>query len=180
MQNDTYNKGGFIAFVFSIVFSLGFMAYVALFSGGIDLKEIPQEALPTEQAIAGGAAAPAVDVSKVQDPWVSSDAMIAHGQKIFQNNCAVCHGPGGKGDGAAGAGLNPPPRNLVEGKWKQGGSEIDHFKTLQTGVPGGSMASFAHLPVVDRWALVHWIHSITQNKTHDDPAKLAEFGKTAK
>ncbi|MCE2944074.1 MAG: hypothetical protein LW828_05040, partial [Xanthomonadaceae bacterium] len=27
----------------------------------------------------------------------------------------MCHGNEGKGDGAAGAGLNPKPRNLVEG-----------------------------------------------------------------
>ena len=184
MQNDTYNKGGFIAFVFSMLFSLGFMAYVALFSGGIDLREIPEEELnPAEQVLADGAqpeAAKSVDVSKIEDPWVSTDDLIAHGQMTFQINCAVCHGAGGKGDGAAGANLNPPPRNLVEGKWKQGGTSIALFKTLQNGVPGGSMAAFSHLPAVDRWAMVHWIRSITEDKPADDAEALAEFGKTAK
>lgn len=181
MQNDTYNKSGFHAFVFSMLFSLGFMIYVSFFSGGIDLREIPQEATPDEQVLAeGGAAAPAVDVSKVTEPWISSEDLIAHGQKVFQMNCAVCHGAEGKGDGAAGAGLNPPPRNLVEGKWKHGGTSIALHETATNGIPGTSMAAFGHLPNVDRWAIVHWIRSITENKVEDDPAKLVEYGKSTK
>lgn len=181
-KNDTYNKSGFNAFVFSMLFSLGFMAYVAFFSGGVDLREIPQEemATGTDQTLAGGEAPKAFDVASVQEPWVSSDEMVEYGHKVYQTNCAVCHGPEGKGDGAAGAGLNPPPRNFVEGKWTQGGTSIALFKTLETGIPGTSMASFAHLKVADRWALVHWIRSITNNKPEDDAQKLAEFGKSAK
>lgn len=182
MQQDTYNKGGFKAFVFSMLFSLGFMVYVAFFSGGIDLREIPEEEMAgPEQTLADGAApAKTVDVSKVEEPWLSSDDLIAHGNKVYSTNCAVCHGPEGKGDGAAGAGLNPPPRNFVEGKWKVGGTSIDLYKTITEGIPGSSMAAFGHLSPVDRWSLVHWIRSITNNKPEDNPAQLAEFGKTAK
>ncbi len=181
MQTDSYNKGGFYAFVFSMVFSLGFMAYIALFSSGIDLREIPEQAPAADQTVAGGeSAGPAFNAEVVENPWVSSDELIAHGKQKFQTNCAVCHGAEGKGDGAAGAGLNPPPRNLVEGGWKQGGTSVNLFETLLKGVPGGSMASFAHLPKNDRWAMVHWIRSITNDKPADDAAKLEEYGKTAK
>lgn len=180
MQNDTYNRGGFQAFVFSMFLSLGVMAYVAFFSGGVDLREIPEEVTADEQVLAEGGAAPTVDVSKVTEPWVSSEDLVAHGQKVYQANCAVCHGAEGRGDGAAGAGLNPPPRNLVEGNWKQGGTSVALFNTVTNGIPGTSMAPFGHLPVVDRWALVHFIRSITENKPEDNPEELAEFGKTAK
>lgn len=180
MQNDSYNRGGYIAFLFSMVFSLGFFVYVTVIHPGINLKEVPETAPGVEQTLAGGEAAKAVDVSKVEKPWVENADMAAHGAKVYATNCAVCHGPKGAGDGAAGASLNPPPRNMIEGKWKVGGDSIALFKTLHDGIPGSSMAAFAHLPVLDRWALVQFVRSITQNKIKDDPAKLEAFAKTAK
>lgn len=36
------------------------------------------------------------------------------GKTVFQQNCAVCHGVTGKGDGPAAAGLNPKPANFSE------------------------------------------------------------------
>ncbi len=175
MQNDSYNRGGYLAFLFSMVFSLAFFIYISLVHPGVDLKEIP-EPVPVEQSLAEAAA----DVSAVKDPWVSSEAMIGHGKKIYAQNCAVCHGDTGLGDGAAGKALTPPPRNLVEGKWKKGGDSISLYTTLLNGIPGGSMASFAHLPAKDRWALVHLIRSWTKDPVKDDAAKVEAFAKTAK
>ena len=125
-------------------------------------------------------AAAEVDVSKIEKPWVENADMAAHGAKVYANVCAVCHGPKGEGDGPAGMSLNPKPRNFVEGKWKVGGDSISLYKTLQTGIPGSSMASCAHLPARDRWGLVQFIHSITKNRVKDDPAKLEAFAKDAK
>lgn len=177
-SQDPYNRGGFYAFLFSMAFSLCFFVYVAVIYPGINLREIPDEA--AKQA-AGEAAPAAVDVSNVKDPWVSSPDLIAHGKVVYQNNCVICHGAGGLGDGPAGKSLVPPPRNLVEGKWKRGsGTEIDIFTTVQKGLEGTSMAPFGHLPLIDRWSLVHYVRSITHNKKDDAPKKLEEFAKTAK
>lgn len=182
MQNDSYNRGGFIAFIFSFGFSIAFFGYIVFFYSGIDLKEVPEMKGEATQVLAD--AAPAlpkdVDVSKVENPWLSSDDMIARGANVYANNCVVCHGVKGLGDGVAGASLNPRPRNLVEGKWKAGGDSIALFNTLLNGLQGGAMASFKQLPVNDRWALVHYIRSITKDKPADDAAKLEAFGKTAK
>ena len=38
------------------------------------------------------------------------------GKTNFDTLCATCHGPAGKGDGPAGAALNPPPRDFTEGR----------------------------------------------------------------
>jgi mono/diheme cytochrome c family protein len=169
-QQDSYNKGGFLAFLFSVVFCLVFFIYIAFVHKGVDLKEVT-DAQPEQQMAGEGAAS--------QDLWESSDAIIAHGQKVYKLNCALCHGDSGKGDGPAGMALKPPPRNLVEGKWKQGGTSIALFKTLQNGVPGTTMAAFKHLPKKDRWGLVHYIRSITQNKEADDLKALEEFAAAA-
>ncbi len=178
MKNpDSYNRGGFLALLGSVVFSLGFFAFIIYGNKGIDLKEVP-EAAP-EQTLAADKPAADADISKVAKLWESSPELVSHGKAVFQTNCAVCHGAEGKGDGPAGAGLNPPPRNMVEGKWKKGGDSVGLFSVLQHGIEGSSMASFKHLPKADRWALVHFVRSITNNKVPDDAAKLEKFAQTA-
>jgi high-affinity iron transporter len=178
--SDSYNRGGFIAFLFSMIFSLVFFAYLALFQGGIDLKEIPEEATDTGPAVAGANQAAQVNVAKIQKPWEPNDAMVAHGATVFKTNCSACHGATGAGDGVAGASLVPPPRNFIEGKWKKGGDSASLFNTISTGIAGTSMAPFGHLPAVDRWGLVQFIRSITKNKVADDAGKLDAFAQTAK
>src|SRR5262245_26855270 len=39
------------------------------------------------------------------------------GAKIYADRCVLCHGPEGKGDGPAAAGLNPKPRNHTDGTY---------------------------------------------------------------
>ena len=39
------------------------------------------------------------------------------GKKIYDMNCASCHGAKGMGDGAAAAALNPKPRDLSDAKY---------------------------------------------------------------
>ena len=178
---DTYNRGGFIAFMFSMVFSLLFFVYVGLMHPGVDLKEVPQD-VGVDQSVAGGqpSAAPKFDPSKVEKPWVSNEAIIGHGQKVYKMNCAACHGAEGMGDGPAGATLKPAPRNLVKGEWTLGGTSVALFKTLKAGIPGTSMVGFGHLSIVDRWAMVHYIRSITEDKPEDDQDELGSFAPTAK
>jgi mono/diheme cytochrome c family protein len=182
MQNaDTYNRGGFIAFLFSMIFTFAFFIYIVAIHPGVDLKEVPEEGAAQGPAVAQGTAAPAqVDVSKIEKPWEPNEDMVAHGKAVFQQNCAICHGSEGHGDGPAGKSLVPPPRNLVKGEWKRGGTSIALFTTVTKGLEGTSMASFAHLPVQDRWSLVQFIRSITNNKGEDKPAELEKFAQGQK
>ena len=133
-----------------------------MFNSDIDLGEV------TETGSVAGS-------PQFEKPWVSSEALIQRGATVYKAQCALCHGPKGLGDGTPG--LIPPPRNLVEGKWKQGGRSQDLFMTFQKGIAGSSMVSFKHLPNVDLWALVHYVRSITKNKVEDDSKQLEEFAK---
>lgn len=172
---DEYNRAGFTAFLFAMAFCFAFFFYLVVINRGVDLGEnvVDPNAPVAENA------APVFDISQVKEPWVFTPEIVAHGEKTFKANCAMCHGEKGLGDGAAGAALNPRPRNLVEGKWTQGEGVIAHFKVLQNGIAGGSMASYSHFKAADRWALVAYIESITNNKSKDTPAAIAEFAKTA-
>jgi mono/diheme cytochrome c family protein len=167
---DQHNKGGLWAFLASVIFCVLFFVYVGFIHPGVDLKEIPEEA--------AGPQGP--DLAAIQKPWEENADILAHGAKVYANNCATCHGEKGMGDGVAGAALNPKPRNFVEGKWKYGGQSHELFHTVTTGVPGTSMASFAHLSKLDRWAVIQYVRSLTQNKVKDDPAAVEKFAATAK
>lgn len=176
-QKDTYNHGGLIAFLFSMAFVFSFFFYLVVIHPGVDLGE---KVVDPNAPVTSADGKPAFDISKVTEPWVSSEDLITYGKKLFATNCAMCHGQEGKGDGPAGQGLNPRPRNLVEGKWTQGTGMISLYKVLTNGITGTSMASYAHFKPADRWALAHYITSITENKGNNDPAEVAEFAKTAK
>jgi mono/diheme cytochrome c family protein len=172
---DHYNKGGMVAFVAAFGIVLLFMGYVTFVHDGVDLDMTREDGAAVKMA-------KKFNPNSVEKPWVSSDQLVEHGQKVYVNNCASCHGPVGAGDGPAAAGLNPKPRNLVAGDWKWGGDAIGLFKTLQNGAPvaGSVMLGYkAMLSAGDRWSIVHYIQSITKNKVAVSADKVEAFAKTA-
>jgi len=57
----------------------------------------------------------------------------AKGKTLFEQNCASCHGAGGKGDGAAAAALTPKPRNLTDKAYMSALSDQHIFDTIKKG-----------------------------------------------
>jgi mono/diheme cytochrome c family protein len=91
------------------------------------------------------------------------EEQLTAGAELFAQQCVSCHGAQGKGDGPAAAALQPPPRNLVgtpAEDWTNSPSALGVFNTLQAGIEGTSMASYANLPERDVWALTHYVLSI--------------------
>ncbi|OQW50586.1 MAG: hypothetical protein A4S09_01985 [Proteobacteria bacterium SG_bin7] len=180
LDKNNYNRGGFLAFMSCMAASTVFFIYISFIHPGIniDKPKIKTEIGMQVAQAAGGAAA---DMSTNPTPWTSTPEFVEYGKTKYKMNCAVCHGDGGKGDGPAGASLNPKPRDLVEGKWKKSGSAKDIFTTIRDGLPGTMMAPFKHIPVVDRWAMTHYVRSISKNaKPEDKPADLEKFAKGEK
>jgi mono/diheme cytochrome c family protein len=166
-NQDYHNKGGLIAFLGSMIFVFVFFFYIVFINKGPNLDEKVQIPAPAD--------APKFDLASVKEPWLSDDAVVGAGQKIYKQNCAMCHGE--KGDLVGGI---PNARNLVEGQWKAGNGLIAHFKVLQNGIAGTQMASFkASLKPFERWAVLNYIESITQNKSQDKIEDLKAFAATA-
>lgn len=102
-----------------------------------------------------------------------TDEMLKKGEELF-SQCAACHGPAGKGDGAAAAALNPKPRNFHQDKdWVNGRNFAGIYKTLEEGIKGGAtgMNSYKQLSAGDRVALINYIRSLQPNNF---PAVSAE------
>ncbi len=167
---DSYDRWGLLTFLGTFIFCLLFFGYIAFVHQGIKLDEI-------RQAPEDGK--PLFNMAAVAQPWLEDANIVAHGQKVYKTNCASCHGETGAGDAPAGMALVPPARNLIEGKWKNGGSSVALYKTLQNGLPPSAMVGFKHLPKNDRWALVQFIRSITKNKSADNSSELESFAASA-
>ncbi|MCS6838720.1 MAG: cytochrome c [Bdellovibrionaceae bacterium] len=173
-----YDHFGYLAFLFSLATVISFFVYIVAVYPGVDLQENIKEVATSTPS--QPSEAEKIDLSQITEPWKPNPALVVHGKALYAQQCAMCHGSEGKGDGAAGAGLNPKPRNLVTGPWKLGGGYIGLFKALTEGIPGSSMSSYKHLSVVDRWALVQFIDSITQAKVNVSASELEAFARAAK
>ncbi len=60
-------------------------------------------------------------------------ADIESGRKVYETNCASCHGPGGAGDGVAAAALNPKPRDLTDAAYMKTRSAATLRKVVEEG-----------------------------------------------
>jgi len=175
-ENNHHNQTGLIIFLISMVGSMLFFIYISFIHPGVNGIDKPID--PAEKAKrVEQVKVEVVDPDTVEDAWISTTEMVAAGAKIYGQNCASCHGAGGKADGIA---ATPETRNLVEGKWKAGGKSVELFATLQNGLEGTGMQSFkTQISKNKRWALVHFVRSITKNKIADDIEKLEAFALTA-
>ncbi len=85
------------------------------------------------------------------------------GKKVFDAQCAMCHGNEGKGDGAAGAALTPKPRNFADKALMSKKTDDDLFKILTKGSPNTGMAPYEKmLSEADRWDAVAYIRTLAK------------------
>lgn len=145
--------------------------------GGLVQPEVRTVARTIEGVSRGAAAAPdgseqvlailqvvPADALDDQPPGPVTDAMLAQAKTQYETLCAVCHGPEGRGDGPAGAPLNPKPLNF-------------HYRAFQERMPVGAtfwvtkyglgntprrsgMPAFGQLSDDQIWALVEYVRRL--------------------
>ena len=96
-----------------------------------------------------------------RNPTPGDTSAVARGRPVFQDNCASCHGPAGRGDGPQAKGLNPPPADLAGGHILSHTDE-DLFFWVTNGIDGTAMPAFKdRLTTEKRWDAVNFLRSLT-------------------
>lgn len=89
---------------------------------------------------------------------------LLHGQAVYMNQCAGCHGVTGDGQGPAAHYLDPPPRDYRLGKFKFTSTprgvkprRVDLERIIRSGAKGTSMPSFRWMAEDDLESLIDYV-----------------------
>src|SRR5258708_4596665 len=103
----------------------------------------------------------------VKNPVAADATSIAAGQKLYEKNCASCHGATGKGDGKMGAELSPKPSDLSDAEWKHGSWDGEILKGINEGVKSRGMGSYkSKMTGHEMGDVVNYVRSIGPKKSH--------------
>ncbi len=135
------------------------------------------------------APAPPVDAMASASPYALHDIppkagrltpRERRGERLFQNNCAFCHGADGTGKNWIGQFLEPHPRNLRDPAFMAGASRQRIAHAIREGLPGTSMPAWRDvLAEKDIAAVVAYIarvfHPLADDSPPAPPRPLAGF-----
>jgi len=103
----------------------------------------------------------APETAKSMKNPVAKSAGLKDAQTAYERNCALCHGPTGRGDGPAATALNPKPRNFAD-RTIQSQSDGELYWKITEG--RGVMPGWRTLPDKARWGLVHYVRWLGDKK----------------
>ncbi|MBI1222001.1 MAG: c-type cytochrome [Bacteroidetes bacterium] len=98
---------------------------------------------------------------QLSNPYKGNTWAAGAGKKIFNVQCAACHGEQGKGDGIVAVSLTPPPANLQSAFTKTESDGAIYWKITAGNAPMPSYKLALKDP--ERWQLVTYIREL-QNK----------------
>ena len=83
------------------------------------------------------------------------------GERLYQQHCASCHGPRGRGDGPAGKGMVPPPPALGIAALMRTVPPALAYRVISVGIAGTPMVAWSEtLGADDRWSIVAWLNGL--------------------
>lgn len=95
-----------------------------------------------------------------------------NGKQLYMQNCAVCHGPKGLGDGKGGVSIDPKPSNFHDAELMANFSPFQAYNSIRLGVPGTAMQSYSFLSSNDIWSLAFYVKSLRFAENAADTTKM--------
>jgi len=110
--------------------------------------------------------------ASLSNPVPSTPESIAAGKRVYDANCAACHGDRAQGAVKAGITISileeqrgKQPPDLTDDQWDHGSGEGDIFTVIKRGLPPSMMAGFeGRIADADIWNIVNYLRSLRQQR----------------
>ena len=105
----------------------------------------------------------------VKNPLLPTPENLEEGRRIYEKQCAFCHGQDGSGQGQTGLQFYPPVPSLLEHATEMSDGQIQHVVTK--GIRYTAMPSFAkQLTPEEIWKVTLWVRQLRKPVTSDQKA----------
>ncbi len=108
------------------------------------------------------------EAKALKNPFPATPENIAKGKDIFlgKGTCFTCHGNEGKGDGPAGAALEPAPRDFTNPEFHKVRTEGEMFWVIKNGSPGTGMIAYTPAIITEdeAWLTILFEQSLGQTE----------------
>ena len=128
----------------------------------LPLRCLSQEpAKPAEEKPAASDAKPPSDSAKKENPVKSSPTSLASGKKKYGQDCAMCHGKEGAGDGDLAEDMHLKLKDLREAESLKEMTDGDIYTIINNG-KGKMMGEEGRLKPDEIWDVVNFVRSLSK------------------
>lgn len=112
----------------------------------------------------------------LKNPLPKTEEIIAKGKHLFEIYCSPCHGTTGEGNGPVVeiGGFPPPPTYFQDRIYALADGQIFHVITYGKNLMG---AFNYQLSPEERWAVVHYIRHLQEQRLRKEGKSLADYHK---
>jgi len=142
--------------------ALGFLTYAAILVFGYGVAAQDNAKPSTNQPAPVKPWVAPADARAVKNPVPVTPEGLAAAAKLFQDNCVLCHGEKGQGDGEGGKTLNRKPANFTDKAMMSQETDGSLFWKMSEG--RSPMPSWEDdFSETQRWQLVNYLRQLTKN-----------------
>lgn len=136
---------------------------VVLISAGLAVAAPEKDPLKPRVPAAQSDEAKKLTAPLFKDAKSAPAKIVEEGKVLYEGKgtCFNCHGKSGKGDGMAGAMLDPGPRDFTNCAFQKARTDGELFWTVKHGVQGTGMVAFAPAVVSEEeaWKVIAYVRS---------------------
>lgn len=155
LSKDTFNKGGMVLFVLSMIVTLGFFCYVLVINPGpIDtgLFTVPVKFSKGES-------------DQRATSWKEmTEENVKYGHQLYSVNCASCHSQNNQ---------DVVKELYISGQPKRGRKPLEIYSAIRNGWDG--QHHFDYVPEREKWAIIAFLRSQMKDAPDDSKSEWNNY-----